>query len=102
MYTADMFWDTVKEQIKFYDMTQEVFARKAGINYGTFHNWMAKGVLPRANDAVRIAQALNTSVEYLVTGRNPRTVTFAAEIDSHIQHIQLELAAITRAAKKQW
>jgi hypothetical protein len=41
---------------------------KTGIKQPTLSNWRVKEIYPRADDAVRIAQALNTSVEYMVTG----------------------------------
>lgn len=37
----------------------------------TVSGWRSTGVLPRADDAVEIAKALNTSVEYLVSGAEP-------------------------------
>ncbi|MDR1903129.1 MAG: helix-turn-helix domain containing protein, partial [Treponema sp.] len=42
-----------------------------GISFPTFRNWIARNRLPDAIETYRIAQALNTSVEYLVTGENP-------------------------------
>jgi transcriptional regulator with XRE-family HTH domain len=41
---------------------------QTGISQSTLSTWRKEGTYPRADDAVRIARALNTSVEYLVTG----------------------------------
>jgi transcriptional regulator with XRE-family HTH domain len=41
---------------------------KTGINQSTLSTWRAKKIYPRAGDAVKIAETLQTTVEYLVTG----------------------------------
>ncbi len=43
-------------------------AEKVGINYSTIMSYSNKDVIPKADIAVKIAKALNVSVEYLVTG----------------------------------
>jgi transcriptional regulator with XRE-family HTH domain len=65
---AILFWENVKKEIKQQNTTQEWVAKKAGISFNTLQGWIAKGIYPRVNDAVRIAVSLNTSVEYLVSG----------------------------------
>jgi hypothetical protein len=37
----------------------------------TISGWRSTKVLPRADDAVKIASALNTTVEFMVTGTEP-------------------------------
>ncbi len=75
MNDAAVFWDNVKKEIKLQNTTQEWIAKDAGISFNTFQGWVSKSIYPRANEAVRIAQALNTSVEYLVgEGVSPETV----------------------------
>ena len=39
------------------------------ISYNTLQSWITKDRLPDARDAVKIAKALNVSVEKLVTGK---------------------------------
>jgi hypothetical protein len=41
---------------------------KTGIKQSTLSTWRAEKTYPRAGDAVRIAAALQTNVEFLVTG----------------------------------
>jgi transcriptional regulator with XRE-family HTH domain len=65
---AAIFWENVKKEIKMQNTTHEWIAKKAGISFNTFQGWISKAIYPRVNEAVRIAQALNTSVEYLVRG----------------------------------
>jgi len=68
--TLDMeFWDRVdalrEKQNTTYRWIAEKVVKKSET---TVSGWRGQGVLPRANDAVAIAQALGVSVEYLVTG----------------------------------
>lgn len=53
--------------------SEKDLARASGINESTMHNFWRpdRKALPYADDAVRIARALGTSVEYLVTGEGP-------------------------------
>jgi len=64
-----IFWDRAsllmdKRKIKPVDL-----ARLTGKNRSSVSDWLNKGVLPRVDDAVKIADLLGTSVEYLVTGK---------------------------------
>jgi hypothetical protein len=52
-------------------MTLEAFILSLGLNYGTYHTQRKAGNLPRADEALDIAGALGTSVEYLVSGMDP-------------------------------
>lgn len=84
------FYDRVKDRVKTYTpMTLEAFIQSVGINYGTYHTQRKAGNLLRADEALKIAQALHTSVEYLVSGVEPENSKTAvlddlqAFIDSH-------------------
>lgn len=68
MYNKDMFWDNVKTILSQNKILQKDFADKLGYNLSTLKNQMARNISPSVDDAVKIAQALNTTVEYLVTG----------------------------------
>ena len=65
-----MFWDNVKELLDFKNLTQKELSAITGINLGTLKNQICRNVIPDAISAVKIAQALDTTVEYLVTGEN--------------------------------
>lgn len=68
MYNKDMFWDNVKTILSQNKILQKDFADKLGYNLSTLKNQMARNISPSVDEAVKIAQALNTTVEYLVTG----------------------------------
>ena len=41
---------------------------ETGISHSTLSSWKNRHTFPRANEALKIADALHTTVEYLVTG----------------------------------
>jgi transcriptional regulator with XRE-family HTH domain len=58
----DRFQALVKER----GTTQEAIASLVGINRVTISKWMAKGIIPRADQAEKIARHLGVTVEYLL------------------------------------
>jgi predicted transcriptional regulator len=100
MDSADVFWENIKKEIKQQNTTHEWVAKKAKINFSTFQGWISKGIFPRANEAVRIAAVLNTSVEYLVTGtmrewENTASIkTISYEISQIYKHLGVIVDAI--------
>ena len=65
-----MFWNNVKAELDYLGLSQKELSAKTGINLGTLKNQICRNVIPDAVSAVKIAQVLNTTVEYLVTGNN--------------------------------
>ena len=49
------------------------FVQSLGINYETYRSAKRLGNYPRTDETVAIAKALNTTVEYLVTGEFPKS-----------------------------
>jgi transcriptional regulator with XRE-family HTH domain len=63
------FRENLREALDFNDMEQKELAAQTGISLKTIENYLKQGSsMPSADKAVRIAQALGVSVEYLVTG----------------------------------
>jgi len=67
------FWGRVKKRISEEHTTQDWVAKKIGTRADTFSRWVQRNTVPRADQVVAIAEALDTTVEYLVTGENPDT-----------------------------
>jgi transcriptional regulator with XRE-family HTH domain len=66
------FRDNLREALDFSGMEQKELAAKTGISLKTIENYVKKdSSVPSADKAVSIAQALNVTVEYLITGKNP-------------------------------
>lgn len=67
------FWIRVKEKLEYQNLTQKELAEKIDESYNTLQSWMNKDRLPDAEQAVKIAKSLHTSVEFLVTGINVKS-----------------------------
>ena len=79
------FWQNVESELLYKNISRKELAEKAsfavsGISLGLAHN-----SIPNADVAVRIAQVLETSVEYLITGKESHVLPKEnAEIIHHI------------------
>ena len=62
------FWERTKAEIDRQNTTFRWLASKIEVSESTMATWRATNVLPRADHAIRIANLLGVSVEYLVTG----------------------------------
>ena len=65
---AEFFWEMVKKEVDRQHTSFEWLYRKTNIPKGTFSSWKNRSIIPRADEAFRIAEALKVSVEYLLTG----------------------------------
>jgi transcriptional regulator with XRE-family HTH domain len=97
---AALFWENVKREIKLQNTTQEWVAKKAGISFNTFQGWIAKGIFPRANEALRIAAALNASVEFLALGTIRDNRAALGQIFQDLAEAHARLEEISRALRK--
>ena len=64
------FWDRVNDLLDKKDITKKELADKVHIDPSTISKGSKENRVPSADTAVLIAQFLDTSVEYLVTGKN--------------------------------
>jgi SOS-response transcriptional repressor LexA len=70
------FWGNVRKELSRLDKTQVWLMEKSGVKRTTINNGINRSTPekpsnPHVDDAVRIAQVLETTVEYLVTGNPP-------------------------------
>lgn len=73
------FNENLKEAMFCKNMTTADLASKTNINAGTISNYLkTKGSMPPADKALKLAQALNVSVDFLVNG-------FESKSESSIQ-----------------
>ena len=66
-----IFWETALAIMEEKGVKQADLARLTGKNKSSVSDWVKHDVLPKADDAVKIATLLGVSVEYLVTGSRP-------------------------------
>ena len=77
------FWKNVKDELEYKMMSQKELAAEIKISYNTLQSWITKDRLPDASDSVKIAKALDVSVEFLVTGKKvPLKSKFSPEINT--------------------
>ncbi len=63
------FKENLRDELNFQGMTVKELAAKTGLVKGSLDNYLGvRASIPPADVAVKIAKALNVSVEYLVTG----------------------------------
>jgi transcriptional regulator with XRE-family HTH domain len=74
-YDAGMFWQRFKE-LSDKDLPIIILTK---IKQSTISMWRHRKKFPRADEAVKIAESLHTSVEYLVTGRDKIHAPCSAE-----------------------
>ena len=67
------FYSRVKSEVKKKKLSLQEFIIGLEINHDTYYAQKRAGNLPRADEAHRIAQALGTTVEFLVTGEHQKT-----------------------------
>lgn len=65
------FWKRVEEELVYLGIGKKELAYRAGIKEQTLHKAIERGSNPAADTAIKIANVLGVSVEYLVTGLNP-------------------------------
>lgn len=66
------FWENVDEELKFRGMERKELGAKAGFPESYISKGIARKSCPSADLALRIAKVLNVSIEYLLTGEEPK------------------------------
>ena len=88
------FWERVDKELEFLGKTRKSLALEVGFNLGNIGKGIKLGSTPSAETAVKIAQVLGVSVEYLVNGVDssfPKTLKpEVAEILEEINHLEKE------------
>lgn len=64
----DDFFERVKVLLKTKNITIKDFIESLDMNYEKYNGLRRYKNLPRADEALKIANALNVSIEYLITG----------------------------------
>ena len=88
-FEAVSFWKNVNNLIKKQGTKQEVVAEKCNISYQTFRGWVSRKTFPGADEALKIANILETTVSYLITGKN------IGEYSQEILTIAQKIAALS-------
>ena len=62
------FWERVEKALSENKITEAELSRRIGFTQAGISGWKTRGTIPRADIALKTAQVLNTSVDYLVNG----------------------------------
>lgn len=81
------YWQRVKDLLKQNEKTQIQLCSDVGICLPTMKSWQSNDRYPGSEESVKIAQYLNTTVEYLVTGKEPAVKDNSAELINAIQEV---------------
>ena len=80
------FWKRVDEELDYLGKNRAYLSRKCGFSLANIGKGIKLGSTPSADTAVKIAQVLGVSVEYLVNGTNKST-----ENNQENEELQLKL-----------
>ncbi len=69
------FWERVEEELNFQGKTKKELAVLTNIKEQTLHKAFERNSSPSAETALKIADALNVSIEKLVTGKERKPTT---------------------------
>ena len=90
------FRENLREAIDFSGLGQKELAYKANISLRNIENYIRENAsVPAADKAVQIAQALDVTVEYLVTGKN-LLVESVSSIDPEIKKFILSIKKLPK------
>jgi transcriptional regulator with XRE-family HTH domain len=91
-YSHNMtFRENLKAELAYRGMLVKELAALSGISRHTLDNYLnVRGHIPSADIAVKIAQILEVSVEYLVTGHEsrPQPPFLSSEMEAHLKTLQ--------------
>ena len=79
------FWNRVKSIVISQNTKLSWVAEKCDLNIRTFQGWITKEIMPNADQAFKIACALNTTVEYLITGHEKSLDNINPKIEELMQ-----------------
>jgi transcriptional regulator with XRE-family HTH domain len=83
----DDVWNRIDRLMLEYKFFYRKIAEALEINESTVSTWRKNRTVPRADDLVKIAKLLETTVEYLITGEEPDSSRFYRDALKSIRDI---------------
>lgn len=81
------FWKNVENELEYQNISRKDLAKRAGFAVSGISLGITNNSVPYADVAVRIADVLNVSVEYLVTGKNNEKTTLSPQLNQLFSNI---------------
>ena len=85
------FWERTNQLIKSQKTTQRALSVNCGFAFRRIESLVSLNRMPDGIETYRIAQALNTSVEFLITGKEPDTKPRLDSVKAHLKSALDEL-----------
>lgn len=98
-YVMD-FFSRVKTLAKAKKITIESVVNTAGLTIDSYNSYKRLGNLPRADEAVKIAKTLETTVEFLVTGKKTLPDPDHSEFLVALQQLRDKIQEVEALTKK--
>jgi transcriptional regulator with XRE-family HTH domain len=101
------FLEQLKDELNYQCFTQKELSEKTNISINTIRGWFSKDLVPDVFSATKVAKALNTTVEFLVTGKEENLTQEETELLSNYRKldadtkkiINLQVAAVANVLK---
>ena len=88
------FLQRVLEEMDFLQVSKAELSRAIEVPDPTVRSWFTKDSIPAADTALRIADFLNVSLEYLVTGKKDESKKSKTELSDFEQNLLKESAGL--------
>ena len=89
------FWEVVDSEREYKNLSRKELAYLANFSVNSIPTGIARGSIPAADVAYRIAKVLGVSVEYLLTSGEKDTISNSQEV----QNSQIDIEIIERSKK---
>jgi len=86
------FLKRVLEELDFLNTSKADLARFLNVRKSTVYSWFERDTIPAADTALRIADFLNVSLEYLVTGKKDESKKSKTELSDFEKNLLKESA----------
>lgn len=94
------FKENLKDELNYQGVLVKELSSKSGVGKRTIDNYLRSNESqPTAENAVKIAQALNVTVEYLVTGKNSLPQTSTSQFTDEEIHLYKKFRSLIESCK---
>ncbi len=94
------FWKRVEDELEFQGKSKKELACLTNIKEQTLHKAFERSSAPSAETALKIAKALNVSIEYLITGKEDKDTPENQRISPQIKELITKLNHFTPKQKQ--
>jgi transcriptional regulator with XRE-family HTH domain len=95
------FRENLKDELSYKGILVKELAAISGVNKRSIDSYLLEnGSIPSAEAAVKIARALEVTVEYLVTGREIRRESALASLNPELRKIILAIGHLSESEQK--